>query len=164
MKEEKENLKQCNFCKEFYNANEHTCPKCHFKEPFSFEKTLWAFVILILPFTCLKLFQDSNLASKFPSLKSSFNKEIVEIQDIKIRPMTKLSGLSREEIFSLRKKYVQESLIFGNLKNYSPNENVYKIEDNLPWISAQEIVENGVNNNPNIGVGNSRHSLNINNP
>ena len=54
--------------------------------------------------------------------------------------------------------------VISHLKNYSPNEDVYRIEDDLAWISAYEIAKNGVKNNPNVGLGDSRHSISINNP
>ena len=84
--------------------------------------------------------------------------------NIPIRPLGELSGLSKDEIFSLRKQYVVNSVVFPNNKKYTPNPDVYQIEDNLPWISAEQIVKYGTKNNSNIGKGPSRFSVSINNP
>ena len=155
--------KQCPFCKEPYEKNLKICPHCHYKEPLNLEKALWVFIFLLLPFTIFKFAQEHFEEINFSLSSLTHSKEPSQRLEIKINPISELSGLSKEEILSKRKSYVNNSVVFKDL-NYTPNEDVYQIEDYLPWISAEEIVKNGVDNNPNIGVGNSRHSISVNNP
>lgn len=85
------------------------------------------------------------------------------VVEIKLNPIKELSGLSVKQILTLRKNAVKNSTLFSNLK-YSPNPQVYMIEDGLPWISAYEITCNGSRDNSNIGKGASRESVGILNP
>ena len=157
------NQKQCPFCKEYYDKNLKICPHCSYKEPLSLDKTLWIFIILLLAFTIYKFAQEHFTEINFNLSTLTKLKEPKEIKEIELRPMSELSSLSREEIFSSRKDFVRKSIIFKE-PNYSPSEDVYKIEDNLPWIGADEIIKNGAKGNENIGTGLSRHSIMINNP
>lgn len=90
--------------------------------------------------------------------KTDSNEEI----EIEIVPMRKLSGMSREEILTLRKYAVQNSIF--DIKRYNPNPDVYQVESGLPWIGAYEISCNGAEGNSNIGNGASRESVGILNP
>ena len=85
-----------------------------------------------------------------------------EVVNINIEPLEKFSGLSREDILSMRKEAVQSSPLFINRKDYEPSPEVFRIEDGLQWIGAHEISCNGTT--PNIGEGTSRESLGILNP
>lgn len=85
------------------------------------------------------------------------------IVNIKINPMMNFSGMSADEILSLRKKAVNNSVLFSSLKDYEPNPDVFQIEGGAQWISAHEISCNGVGK-PTIGNGDSRESVGILNP
>ena len=157
------NLKECSNCKTVYPKKLNQCPNCNYKEPMKLDEVLWIFILLLL---IVMFFQKISALGSDNTMQRSQNakEEIFLPREISIRPLSNFSGLSRDEIFAKRKKYVQESVIFNKIKNYSPNKNVYKIEDNLGWISAYEISKNGVKNNPDITKGASRHSISINNP
>lgn len=83
--------------------------------------------------------------------------------NIPINSIIEFSGMSVDEILSLRKKAVNNSPLFSNLSDYKPNPDVFQIEDGLQWISAYEISCNGADQ-PNIGKGPSRESIAILNP
>lgn len=85
-----------------------------------------------------------------------------EEMKLQITPMRKLSGLSADEIKNMRRKAVSNS-IFASDK-YTPNPDVYLIEDGLQWMGAYEITCNGADGNKNIGNGASRESVGILNP
>lgn len=84
------------------------------------------------------------------------------ITNIKINPMMKFSGMNRDEILALRKKAVNNSVLFSSLTDYQPSPDVYQTDDGYPWIGAHEISCNGLT--PDIGEGDSRESIGILNP
>ncbi|MBQ8847507.1 MAG: hypothetical protein IJ003_01015 [Candidatus Gastranaerophilales bacterium] len=155
---------KCPLCGEVFIEKTKICPNCFYKNPLGLRKALWTLIIILLPLTFAYLILQNNDVDSSISSNQSYVVQAKQKEEIKINPMTKLSGLSRKDIFAQRKKYVNSSLVFSHLKNYSPNEDVYRIEDDLAWISAYEIAKNGVKNNPNVGLGDSRHSISINNP
>lgn len=99
-----------------------------------------------------------------PSQKSEHLAETNKIINIKIKPMKELSGMQANEVLEIRRNSVKNSTLFANIKNYTPNTDVFRLQDNLQWISAPEINCHGANNNPDIGKGISRESLDIMNP
>ncbi len=85
-----------------------------------------------------------------------------KIIEIPIEPLREFSGKSVYEIFSLRKDAIKTSPLFSSIKQYTMNQNVFKIEDGLPWIGAYESTCHGITEN--IGNGPSRNSFEILNP
>lgn len=83
---------------------------------------------------------------------------------INVRPMENFSGLKASEILSKRTSVVFLSKYFGDNPDYKPSLNVFKIENNLPWISAYEITCEGLQYSKNIGNGLSKESIAILNP
>jgi len=162
--------KRCPFCNTIYSSVEKNCPNCNYKEPMSIDKSLWILIAILLPLAIIyqlnKIVDFSEIAKSFelPKTKKETKTKNTIVKNVPINPTSSLSGLSKAEIYSLRKSYVKNSVVFSNLENYSPNPDVYRITDNLPWISAYEIATNGTENNPNIGKGDSRHSIMTNNP
>ncbi len=159
---EKISLTRCPICGVEYEKSLNTCPNCGYKQPINFTKTLWIFIAIILPLTIFHFVDFSKFTvktSETPSKEELIKEEI----SIPIREMTELSYLSKDEILKKRIEYVNNSKVFKT-ENYKPREDVYQIEDNLPWISAYEIALNGTKGNKNIGEGASRCSVSINNP
>lgn len=176
------NLNKCPFCNTLYDKKGKHCPNCLYKPPLSADKTLWIIVAVLIPLTLFRLHQDNifiNLNKYFsykedvilnnsiPEKNFKAEKTIDSKEGIKIplRDMEELSYKTKDEILAKRKKYVKNSEIFSKIiKNYEPNPDVYKIEDNLAWISAYEIAKYGREKSKDIGKGPSRHSISINNP
>ena len=90
-----------------------------------------------------------------------YDKKVININ---IEPLEEFSGLSARDILDMRTEAVKSSPLFVNRKDYTPNPDVYRIEDGLQWISAHQVSCYGSANNPNIGKGPSRESLAILNP
>lgn len=168
--------KICPICQNIYPANLPQCPNCQYQEPMDGKRALWvAFVVLFLAII-FNFLDEDNIFKNFIKKEEIINtqqeifyehneKTINEVVEIFIRPMSALSGLTKDEIYRNRIKYVKNSVVFSKLnKNYHPREDVYDVVDNLPWISAYEVAKNGVEGNPDIGVGDSRHSIFVNNP
>ena len=163
-------VKRCPICDTLYTVFQKQCPNCFYKEPLEANNIL-AIVLLIFLVPITYFYQEFRGVS---FLNNSSIKNIQKVAQSKYKdlnsrriflsPMVELSGLSKAEIIELRKKAIKNSVVFSKIENYSPNPNVYNMQDYLPWISAYEIVKNGTKNNSNIGVGPSRHSLMINNP
>lgn len=160
--------KRCPICNTIYPAFKRQCPNCFYKEPFDVNILLSiVLIIAIIPLTYFhQVFINGNksLDSLQLNTKNIEEENSIQAKKIYLKPMSDLSGLSKEEILNIRKNALNKSLVFSNIKNYEPSPEVYKIEDNLPWISAYEIIKNGTKNNPNIGLGPSRHSIMIKNP
>ena len=95
-------------------------------------------------------------------IQYNFEEKLEDEIALDIIPIKKLSGMTKEEILNLRHKAVNKS-IFASEK-YSPNMDVYRVEDGLPWIGAYEITCNGTKGNANIGNGASRESVGVLNP
>ena len=131
----------------------------------NFNKTFWVFLILLIPITLCYLYQQNSY--KFYDLsnaKRTIEKDIIEtLTTIPLRNMSELSSLTKKEIIEKRIEYVNNSKIL-KIKNYLPKAEIYQIEDNIPWISVEELTKNGIKNNPNIAKGLSRQSISINNP
>ena len=165
--------KRCPICNTLYPSFKRECPNCFYKEPFDVNYILAIFLILaIIPLTYFHqassgksvLQKFENKTNTINSYHSKNNANNEYSKKIYLNSMSELSGLSKAEILDIRKKAVNNSIIFSDIKNYEPNSDVYKIQDNLPWISAYEISKNGTEKNLNIGVGASRHSTMIKNP
>ncbi len=168
--------KICPICQNIYPANLPQCPNCQYKEPMDGKSALWvAFGVLFLALF-FNFINDGSSFKNFFNQENTSNiqneffynhneKQKNEIVEIPLRKMSPLSGLSKDEIYQKRIKYVKNSIVFSKLnKDYYPRQEVYNVVDFLPWISAYEVAKNGVNDNPNIGVGDSRHSIFVNNP
>lgn len=92
------------------------------------------------------------------------NSDIFDTVNIPIEPMKSLSGLSKNEIFNLRREAVNTSPIFSNI-NYNPSTNVFgQIGDNLPWISAEAALHWSSISTDKKSEGVSRDSIGILNP
>ena len=149
---------KCENCGFVFRKGLDKCPLCGEEQGLSkhFYIVLAIVVVICIIFYTVFYYYDDIFIKPDNSRQYTVN--------IPIRPLGELSGLSKDEIFSLRKKYVANSVVFSNNKKYKPNPDVYQIEDNLPWISAEQIVRYGTKNNSNIGKGPSRFSVSINNP
>ncbi len=159
----KNSQKECIFCNSKYDEKHKSCPHCGFREPI---KVSFCFLFIAVILISL-IFYFAN-SGRYLELKQNFlvqNAKKIEknLKEIKIRPLSNLSYLSKDEIFSKRIEYVAQSIVFKD-KAYKPDENVYQIEDKLPWIAADKIAKYGLNNNPDIAKGPSRHSISVNNP
>lgn len=97
--------------------------------------------------------------------KAAINADLKdEIINIPITPLECLSGLSRNEIFELRKEAVKTSPIYSNM-NYTPSDSVFQIVDGLPWISADGALNwSKYTNSLERTYGVTRDSLGILNP
>ncbi len=149
---------KCENCGFVFRKGLDKCPLCGEEQGLSkhFYIVLAIVVVICIIFYTVFYYYDDIFIKPDNSRQYTVN--------IPIRPLGELSGLSKDEIFSLRKKYVANSVVFSNNKKYTPNPDVYQIEDNLPWISAEQIVKYGTQNNSNIGKGSSRCSVSVNNP
>ena len=87
-----------------------------------------------------------------------------KVVNINIEPLQEFSGLSADDILSMREEAVKSSPLFINRTDYKPSSEVFMIADGLQWISAHEVSCNGTENNPDVGKGKSRESLAILNP
>lgn len=108
------------------------------------KKLLLLFLILII--LCIVLFvkyQIDNNSTKSEAKTGYENKEnnikvsdfanSPDIINIKVNAPTELSYTTKEYVYNLRKKYLNQS-IFED-KNYTPSEEVFGfIEDNKPWV------------------------------
>ncbi len=169
-----EKTRICSRCNVRYDDSLFSCPNCFKANPkYPFLIVFWIFICLVSAYI---IFHFNDLIQYGQSLKDNISVEIVEqdnvslqepeenvLDKIEIRPMTEFSYHSVEDILNQRKEYVNASIIFGN-QDYEPSPEVFQIEDNLPWISAEQITKYGVDNNSTIWKGPSRHSLSINNP
>ena len=87
-----------------------------------------------------------------------------EIVDIPVSPRRELSGLSKNEIYDLRRYAVKTSPIFSQM-DYEPSSAVYgSITDNLPWISAHCALYKSQCSIEEKGKGVSRDSIGVLNP
>ena len=85
-------------------------------------------------------------------------------ETIPLSAMQEFSGSTKADILNRRLRAVQTSPVFGNLRDYRPSEDVFQIEDGLPWIGAREVTCFGVKESTDIGRGESRESVGILNP
>ena len=180
MNNENDNKKDiiCPVCGACALKNGKTCPNCGYKRPLDIKDAVVPFLYVAFGIVFVAYFlQDLSRFNLIKPSKVELNGlEIIETPlkikkaanskevEVKIQPMSELSYLTKEEILAKRKECVKNSIMFSDIKNYSPSKDVYKIEDGLPWISAVEIAKNGIKNNKNLAKGASRHSLALNNP
>lgn len=148
--------KKCPLCGALYAKKSRYCPNCGYIKPQSLKNSLIIFVVFSLLFSFLFINKKNDELNN-PSSNLVF-------EEIKLNDMTELSGLTKEQIFKKRISLVNNSTVFKDLKDYKPNPEVYQIEDNIPWIGAEQIARFGMKDNKNIGLGLSRSSLAINNP
>ena len=86
-------------------------------------------------------------------------------ETVLLSDLEEFSGLPRVTIMQKRYEAVETSPLFDLLEeDYSPNPDVFQIQDKAPWISAYEISCHGISGNKNIAQGVSRESLGILNP
>ena len=86
-----------------------------------------------------------------------------DLIDIPMAPLEEFSYMSREDILNLRKIAIAESPIFSD-KHYSPSPDVFRIEDGLPWISADAALHWSKTNVKDRAKGVTRDSIGILNP
>lgn len=86
-----------------------------------------------------------------------------DIIDIPISPLKELSGLTKDEILKLRIDAIKTSPIFSN-DSYTPSEEVFRIDDGMPWISADAALNWDSRDISQVGKGVSRESAGILNP
>ncbi|MBQ4647373.1 MAG: hypothetical protein IJB79_08495 [Candidatus Gastranaerophilales bacterium] len=164
--------KICPICETKYDDLEKQCPNCGYKAPMNMDKTmtrLLCFAIIVTAFYHISKTEIFDFAKQF--YKETYQEEVefygyddvFDTKEIYLSPMSELSGLSNAQILDERKRHVRKSIVFSDLENYYPNPSVYKMKDGLPWISAYEIVKNGLESKE-LSKGISRHSMMINNP
>ena len=158
----------CSRCGVVYDNAFHQCPACKKLNPKVYGMFIGYIIILVIiifpygiPEILSNFYNEHKVAKPVASQQEAQPR--LEIQEIDLRPMSELSYLPVSEILEKRTKYVNVSKIFGDL-DYQPSPEVFKIEDGLPWISAEQLTKYGTDNNPDIGEGLSIHSLSINNP
>ncbi|MBR5303589.1 MAG: hypothetical protein IKU37_02030 [Candidatus Gastranaerophilales bacterium] len=161
--------KRCPICDTVYLAFYRECPNCMYKEPLNISNLLAIILVVIVVFLTFfyQMLSEADFLGKIyekNNLKLNQKEDISSTKEIHLSSMIDLSGLSKAEILDIRRRAIRNSFVFSNIENYTPNPRVYNIQDNLPWISAYEIVKNGTDNNLNIAVGPSRHSIMIKNP
>lgn len=94
-------------------------------------------------------------------LKQENNDEYWVTGSIPINPMSDLNFKTKDEIYSLRKSFVEKTM-FKN-KKYVPSEDVFgQIADKKPWLGIQALTCSG--KGPNANKGLSEESRYINNP
>lgn len=104
---------------------------------------------------------DKNAAEKQKKEKAQSSEKLFEnLEKIKVNPPSEYDNLTKEEIFNLRKKYVNSSRFAS--KFYKPNETVFGgIQDKKPWY--------GLDNTacpfgPDVADGPTARSVYMNNP
>ena len=93
-------------------------------------------------------------------IKLNLENNIIEIP---MSPLKELSGLTKDEILKLRIDAVKTSPIFSN-DNYTPSEEVFKIDDGMPWISMNAALNWSKATDKEKANGVSRDSVGILNP
>lgn len=177
-------ISKCPICKELYSKSSKYCPHCGYEEQkssfnsfiFPSFNGFFGFMRLIFLLFCIAIIFDIPGKFGFNTIgfisflrqDTQLNKPLERNEQgniiIPINSIVNLSGLSKDEVYRLRKQYVKESVIFSKIKKYEPNPNIFQIEDNLPWISAYQLAKYGVINNSSIGMGESSVSISIVNP
>ncbi len=83
-------------------------------------------------------------------------------ENITINEPIELNYKTKEEIYNIRKSYVEQSIFADS--NYQPSEEVFGgIEDSKPWIALNDCVDYSTNYHANI-EGPSMHSKSLINP
>jgi len=179
----KKSVLKCPLCNELYPGAYDSCPKCGYEKPkdgFS-----WIFpnfggffgcIRLLIFLFCIAIIIDMpskfgiNIFRQISFLENKVEKIKILYRNtdgnvvIDLNSAIELSGLSKDEIYRLRKQYVVESVVFSKIKKYEPNPNIFQIEDNLPWVSAYQLAKYGAKNNESIGKGISSVSISVVNP
>lgn len=84
---------------------------------------------------------------------------------VPISDLEEFSWMSKNDILKKRQEAIETSPLIDLIGNdYTPNPEVFQIEDNAPWIGAYEISCYGEKGNNKISEGVSRDSLGILNP
>ena len=83
---------------------------------------------------------------------------------ISISPMENFSGLSKDRILEKRIDAMNTSPLFSHMRNYSPSQSVFRIDDGLPWISADAALHWSKVSTEEKYNGVSRDSIGILNP
>lgn len=115
-----------------------------------------------------KLFNHSLMIVLFASLMITLsgcknNGEADDTINIKVNQMECFSGKTKQEIYDIRKKYVEKSIFKS--KDYEPSEEVFgQIEDGLPWRSVFTELCHNEDNKEFETRGPSEESRFINNP
>ena len=126
------------------------------------------FVIMYLPDDI----KNYNPFDKKAIYAGNINKKLNQIKNVvplKINEPTELDGLTKADIYKIRKNYVKDSIFWD--KSYEPSNDVFgQIEDNRPWygleysgcmaaVKGSELVKDGPSeesrfiNNPNMLIG-----------
>lgn len=168
-----EMIKICPKCNTAHSKLSTKCPVCGYEKTISAKEFFWFLFFVIFVFSIFMESTDligiikDNLQpqNRFEYLakKRVESEQNTTIVSVPINQMTDLTPLSKKEILELRKNVVKNSTVFSKIKNYTPNPDVYRIEEGLPWISAYEAVKYGTNSK-DISKGPSRSSVLINNP
>lgn len=87
-----------------------------------------------------------------------------KLQDLWINPPSEYNNLRKDEIYSLRKAYVKDSLF--DTDDYEPNERVFgQIQDYKPWWGEQKCRPLNYSGDYHESIeGESKQSIQINNP
>ena len=98
---------------------------------------------------------------------SEIDKNLVSIKQekhLRINPTSCYNYLKKSDIYSIRKKYVSESIF--NTKNYEPSEEVFgQIEDNKPWYGLKYYAcAHNIKGKNAITLGDSEESRFVNTP
>lgn len=130
---------------------------------FSIKISILALCFIVIFFYCFK----SCNSEKFKSTSDTVidNGSLFDIKrnkiSVKVNPLTDFNYKSKSEIYSIREKFVQQS-IFKN-KNYKPNEEVFgEIATGMPWLSI--VYQNFETDRKYPHFGLSEESRFINNP
>lgn len=107
-------------------------------------------------------FKKEDSENKFDfDLNRQSEDEYLITGSVPINPMTDLNYKTKEEIYKLRKSYVEKT-IFKN-RRYTPSEAVFgQIEDKKPWLGIEALTCYGKNPKANMGL--SEESRYLNNP
>lgn len=162
--------KVCKRCGTQLDRRVTRCPNCDHGGPSWLALTLICALILtptiaymIIVYNYAKTFQEQKQHKENINMAKNATENSQGV-NIRIKPMVPLSGLSADEILEIRKDAVKDAISLGDVSKYEPSEQVFSIEDGLPWIGAYEVSCNGSDNNKNIGEGESRESVGILNP
>ena len=168
--------KTCNNCGILLTESVRKCPNCKAITDMQLPVPTILFIIILTGLVGIGyLFYDTwktavqSRQSFTEYLTRQSTNPAVELEgslgeSIRVKPMIPLSGLSAKEILKIRRDAVSDTIVFGDVSKYEPNDKVFKIEDGFPWIGAYQSSCIGTDGNEKIGDGESRESLAIINP
>lgn len=105
--------------------------------------------------------EEEEKEKSFFDMSEKYNEDYWVTGNIPINPMSDFNNKTRNDIYKIRKNFVDESM-FKN-KKYRPSDEVFgQIADNKPWISIDALTCYG--KGPNAHKGLSEESRYINNP